>query len=237
MKFNIGILLLAFAFNIGTAQKIIEKNLEYDDQFIELDVKFARDIKVKTWDEPKVYFKATIVAKEEMFIDKYEVDFKTSNGYITIEERAEPVFKAMKEYADKNDWNNKRYWYNSGDLYKFFYVLYVPKNAKFKVSSINGDLESERIYGDFEADLINGNIEITEYQGTLKLSTINGEIDLNVGTSSFIAETIHGDIYADEKLKVKSHGRHVGQKVESIAASGTSRLKLNTINGNMYLRL
>ena len=81
------------------------------------------------------------------------------------------------------------------------------------------------------------NIEILKYTGSLKLNTINGAIDLNVGNASFIAETIHGDIYADENLKLTSHDRHVGQKVESLASNGASKLKLNTINGNMYLRL
>ncbi|WP_350284340.1 hypothetical protein [uncultured Croceitalea sp.] len=237
MKKNIslGLVGLLCLMNL-TAQKIIEKNFDYNDQYIELDVKFARNIEVKTWDKTNVYFKATIEIDEEQFIDKYNVDFKTSDGYITIEEEAEPVFKAMQEHGRKNYPNNKRYWYNSGDLCRFNYVLYVPKDAHFKVSSINGNLKSEVIEGDFKADLINGDIDIKNYNGKLDLSTINGEIDLKVSNARFVAETIHGDIYADEKIKVVAHDRHVGQKVESDGIDFDNRLKLNTINGNMYLR-
>ena len=47
----------------------------------------------------------------------------------------------------------------------------------------------------------------------------------------------YGDIYADENLKITSDDRHVGQKVRSISNNAGNRLKLNTINGNMYLRL
>ncbi len=231
------LVLLCLTITIGNAQKIIEKSLVYNNQFIELDVKFARNIEVKTWDQQKVYFKATVMTEEDRFIDKYNVDFDESKSYITIQEQAEPLFKAMQEYAKKNDWENRKYWYNSGDRYKFYYVLYVPKNAKFKVHSINGDVESEQIDGDFEADLINGNIEITDYKGNLKLSTINGEIDLKVGNASFTAETIHGDIYADENLDLTSYDRHVGQKVKSASDGNANKLRLNTINGNMYLRL
>ncbi|MEX0275467.1 MAG: hypothetical protein AB3N16_13925, partial [Flavobacteriaceae bacterium] len=86
-------------------------------------------------------------------------------------------------------------------------------------------------------DLINGSIAIKKYSGNLDLNTINGEIDLNVGHVSFVAETIHGDIYADEKLDLDFSDRHVGHKVESSRKNLADRLKLNTINGNMYLRL
>ncbi|MGD1945778.1 MAG: hypothetical protein ACFB0A_05865 [Croceivirga sp.] len=221
----------------ASAQKIIEKSFVYDNQFITLDVKFARNIEIKTWDEKKVYFKATVITEEERFIDKYEVNFEESSSYITIEEQAKPLFKAMQEYAKKNDWKNREYWYNAGDRYKFYYVLYVPQGAKFKVESINGDLESERIDGDFEADLINGDIQIKAYSGLLTLKTINGEIDLKVGNVDFIAETVNGDIYADEKLKLTSDNKRVGQKVQGLASNSGTRLKLKTVNGNMYLRL
>ncbi len=111
------------------------------------------------------------------------------------------------------------------------------KNRLPVASSINGDLKSEVIEGKFEADLINGDIEITTYSGELELSTINGEIDLKMINASLVAETIHGDIYADEKLKFASTDRHVGQKIIGSLGKASNRLRLNTINGNMYLRL
>ena len=55
--------------------------------------------------------------------------------------------------------------------------------------------------------------------------------------ADLVAETIHGDIYADEKLKFTSTNRHVGQKIAGRMGKGSNRLRLNTINGNMYLRL
>ena len=55
--------------------------------------------------------------------------------------------------------------------------------------------------------------------------------------ADLIAETIHGDIYADEKLKFNSGNRQVGQKISGRVEEGKNRVRLNTINGNMYLRL
>ena len=86
-------------------------------------------------------------------------------------------------------------------------------------------------------DLINGDIDIKKYDGDMDLRTINGEIDLVLKNTRLVAETIHGNIYADEGMDLNISDRYVGQKVEGRFDNATHRLKLNTINGNMYLRL
>lgn len=225
-------LLLCFITTIVTGQKIIEKNLDYNNQYIEMKVPFASDIEVKTWDKQSVYFKANISTKDDKHIELYKLDIKENSNSIIIASDTEKLFNAFKNEWQKENKHN----YYSNRKYDFDYVLYVPKNAKFKVSSINGSMKSELIEGDFTADLINGNIDIGAYAGELKLTTINGEIDLKVSNTKFVAETIHGDIYADENLSIVAHDRHVGQKVESDGGSFKNKLSLNTINGNMYLR-
>ncbi|MBO0320758.1 hypothetical protein J0X14_00505 [Muricauda sp. CAU 1633] len=219
------------------AQKIIEKNIKYTNQFIELDVRFASDIEVKTWDKPTVYFKADIVTEDGKYLDLYKLDIAESSSSITITPDPEELFEAFYDEWNKNRPEGEKRYYHTKDTYRFNYVLYVPKNATFKVSSINGDLAAEIIEGDFTANLINGNIEIKKYNGDMDLKTINGEIDLVMKNSRLVAETIHGNIYADENLKLEVTDRHVGQKVEGRFDAATHRLRLNTINGNMYLRL
>ncbi len=219
------------------AQKIIEKNIDYQNQYIDVDVKFASLIEVKTWDKSQVYLKASIYTEDPKFQELHKLNIKESADQIHIESEAEPVFKAYRKDCLKNNPSNKRHCYNTGDQTEFKYVLYIPQNARFKISSINGDLKSEVIEGDFEADLINGDIDISHYSGNLDLSTINGEIDLKMTNANLVAETIHGDIYADEKLKFSSSDRHVGQKISGSQGKASNRLRLNTKNGNMYLRL
>lgn len=220
-----------------SAQKVIEKNFSYSGQSIDLEVKFASHIEVKTWDKSTVYFKADITTKDGKFLDLYKLDIDENKSSIDIASDAIPLFKAFQDEWDRNHPNSEHRGYMEDDTYGFNYVLYVPKGATFKVSSINGDLESEIIEGDFTADLINGDINIKKYNGDMDLRTINGEIDLVMKNSRLIAETIHGQIYADEKLELTVTDRFVGQKVEGQFDSATHRLNLNTINGNMYLRL
>lgn len=230
-------LLLGLISLTASAQKIIEKNLEYKNQFVELEVKFAQNIEVKTWDKNTVYFKASIYTEDPKFQDLHKIKINENSNLISIESEAEAVFEAYRKDCLKKNPNKKRYCYNTGNLTEFNYILYVPKNTKFKVSSINGDLKSEVIEGNFEADLINGDIEIEKYLGELDLNTINGEIDLRMINANLVAETIHGDIYADEKLNFDSTDRHVGQKISGSHGKASNQLRLNTINGNMYLRL
>jgi len=221
------------------AQRVIEKSIDYKDQYIEVDVKFASNIEVKTWDKNSIYFKADVYTRNGNYLDLYELDITKNSSSISIESNAEPILKkSWEDYKKNNPGKKRRYYYSDEDPeYEFNYVLYIPKNAKFKVSSINGHLKSEIIEGDFTADLINGDIDITKYSGDLNLKTINGEIDIKMINADLIAETIHGDIYADKKLKFTSTDRHVGQKIASRTADGKNSLRLNTINGNMYLRL
>ncbi|MFK7811928.1 MAG: hypothetical protein AB8B59_05500 [Maribacter sp.] len=237
MKNLVSILLLGLISLSTNAQKIIEKNIDYKNQFIDVEVKFASLIEVKTWDKSTVYFKADITTEDGKFQDKYEVVIEEGPNTISIASKGEPVFKAFHDEWNNNNPGKKKRYYNTGDIYEFNYVVYIPKNARFKISSINGDLKSEVIEGEFEADLINGDIDIAKYSGELDLSTINGEIDLRMMNANLVAETIHGDIYADEKLKFNSSDRHVGQKISGSLGNASNRLKLNTINGNMYLRL
>ncbi len=225
------LIVLCLIASMAKAQKVIEKNLNHKGQFIEMNTAFASEIDVKTWDKPTVYFKATLTSENPELLEFYDVTFSEDDNFLTIASDTEAFFDAYKEKRKKE---KKKYWCQE---YEFNYVLYVPKKAKFMIKSINGSVSSDEIEGDFEADLINGNIEIKRYSGNLKLNTINGEIDLKVGNASFTAETIHGDIYADENLKLTSDNRHVGQKVRSLSNNNTNKLKLNTINGNMYLRL
>lgn len=218
------------------AQKVIEKNIPFKNQRIEVEVKFASEIEVKTWDKSTVYFKADISTDEGKYLELYELDIEQGNNYISIISDAKPLFKAFQDEWNRNNPGKKRY-YNTYKMYEFNYVLYVPKNADFSVSSINGNLSSDVIEGNFTADLINGDIEIKKYAGNLELKTINGEIDLYVKNTSLMAETIHGQIYADGNMKLNVKDRHVGQKIMAVMGQATHTLQLNTINGNMYLRL
>ncbi len=247
MKNLIATLLFVIVSLTVNAQRVIEKNIDYKNQVINIEIPFASEIELKTWNKPNIYFKANLTTGDSKYLDLYELDIKESSNRIDIVSKAEELFKKYqqdyrKQNPDKDKSSGSKITY-SGDViihdgikYKFDYVIYIPEGADFKLSSINGNLNSEVINGNFTADLINGNIDIKEYSGDMKLNTINGEINVTVGNSRMTAETIHGNIYADEKIEFTSEKRMVGQQIQTTNSNGRSSLKLNTINGNMYLR-
>ena len=234
LKITLLLSLISLSIN---AQKVIEKNIDYNHQKITIDVKFASNIEVKTWEKSSVYFKAEINTKDNKYQDLYKLDINENRNNISITSKPEPIFKEFQKEWNKNNPNKKNRYYNTGDHYKFKYIIYLPKNASSIISSINGDLQSEVIEGKFTADLINGDIDIKKYAGDLDLKTINGEIDLTIKNTSITAETIHGDIYVDEKLKLNSKNRHVGEEIWGNTDNAIHNIELSTINGNMYLRL
>jgi hypothetical protein len=236
MKNLVTTILIGLISLLGSAQKVLERTIECNKQALVFDLKFATEIEVKTCDKSSIYLKAEIAMEEEKYQNMFQVKVDERSSIIEISDNSEAIFKKIWEVREKELGKNQRY-FNDHDAYTIHYLLYLPKNARYKISSINGNMTSEIIEGDLTADLINGNISIAAYSGNLDLSTINGEIDLKVANASLTAETIHGNIYADEKLKFKADDRMVGQKIEGSTLNATNRLKLNTINGNMYLRL
>jgi len=230
------IVLSLFVVALGFSQdytKTIEKQLDFSGQAIDLDVAFAKEIMVETWSKNEVYLKAEIAMEKESYIALYQLDIAQNSSEITIKEDTEALFKALKdEWKAKSD---KKY-YGGNMAYEFKYTLKVPANTKLTISSINGSLTADELVGKINAQLINGDITVEKYQGTLSLSTINGAIELSIGQSQFTAETINGNIYADKDINMVVADTYVGQQIRSESANNPNKLKLNTVNGDMYLK-
>lgn len=218
------------------AQKTIEKNIDYKGQEINIDLDFATHIELKTWEKSSVYIKADLSTDDGKYLDLYSLTISEGVSSINLKSDALPIFEAFQKEYEKNHPNREKNYTRIGAKHEFNYILYVPKDSKVKLSSISGNLNSDTIEGDFTADLISGNISIKAYKGILNLSTISGEIDLKMINTSLSAETINGNIYADERLKFSSTDGMIGQKIAGETINANSRLKLNTISGNMYLR-
>ncbi|MEM6542017.1 MAG: hypothetical protein AAF634_12700, partial [Bacteroidota bacterium] len=83
-------------FALVNAQKVIEKNIPHKDQYVELDVPFASEIDIKTWDKKEVYFKANIDTEYPQYLDLYELEVKENSTSITIASKTKAIFKAFE---------------------------------------------------------------------------------------------------------------------------------------------
>lgn len=241
MKNVLTVCLMCLFCSAMNSQKTVEKNIDYEGQKINFELKFATDIEVNTWDKPYVYVKANVNTKEGKYLNFYNLEITEGDEEITVTSKAEEIFKKFWEERRKNNVKDDvkvKHDDNDMDGKEFNYVIYVPSESNFKINSISGNLKSEIIKGDFTAKLINGNIDIDKYTGKLSLSTVNGAIDLKVVKANLIVETLHGNIYSDDNLElIASNQKKMGQKMKSVTSGATNKLHLNTVNGDMYLRL
>lgn len=240
---SITALLMTLAISLN-AQRAIEKIIDHKGQEVTVDLAFARHIEIKNWDRQSVGLIGNLKTEDGKFLDLYTLEVSEGESTIEIKSDATPVFEAFQREYEKDHPREKKdhkeegiyYTESRGPEHEFNYVIYVPKGTNVKISSITGELSSEKFEGELKADLISGDITIGDYKGILDLNTITGDIDLRMTDASLEAETIQGNIYADEKLILTSADRLVGHKVSGETPNPQNTLKLNTINGNMYLR-
>ena len=225
---------LSFCFaSSAFAQKSIEKSIAYNGQRIEFDMKFTQKIRLKVWDKPTIYVKGRVSTLENTYLDLYKLEVDENASQIKITSNPEAIFNRFNEdhKRDKNNYSSDAYAYTEE------YTLYIPQKTIAKISSISGDLQADLVDGEFTADLISGNIEIARYTGKLDLNTISGTIDLKVTNAKLNAETVLGEIYADEELSSFNRTNQlVGLEISGSFDAAENSLKLKTVNGNIYLR-
>jgi len=212
MMISIGI------FTINTpAQETFEKEVNLkNDQAISLDLKFADEINIKTWDKQKLYIKVVV---EHNFKEK--LDFRllehNENSEVEIEEKVKNLEK--KKNINFGSGNNGHDCINL----EIDYEIYLPANTELSINSISG------------------NMDVKNMKNTLNLETISGFVDVNLdpkGKYNIKCSTISGEIYSDLKLDKNAYPKQdiVGSKLNTSINGGGKSIKLKSISGNLFIR-
>ena len=171
------------------------------------------------------------------YLEHYELNIESTSGIISIASETESIFAMFQEEYSTKHPNSKKKVYNTDCIYAFNYVIYIPENSKAHISSYTGSITSQYFYGDLTTNLAIGNITIDKYKGKLNLTTNGGDINIKATDANFIAETINGNIYADEKIMFsKIDSIMIGQRIESNFKNAINKLRLKTFNGNIFLK-
>ncbi|NAS31743.1 DUF4097 family beta strand repeat protein [Flavobacteriaceae bacterium R38] len=232
MKNLIIILFLSLLSTGLFAQKVTEKNIALkNNKNVFVNLKFADDIEIKTWDKQEVYLKSTVSINKGKFDDYFELNIEEKANTLVIESGYGNLFK---DHGWKSKKKNDDY-SNNIDI-DAQYVLYVPKRVELKIKSISGDTNIKEYEGVLITDLVGGDITVEKYLGDLRLKTVSGDIDIKIDNASLTAKTVSGEIYSDESLSLKAEDKLVGQKVQGNFKSGIYKLNLSSVSGNIYLR-
>jgi DUF4097 and DUF4098 domain-containing protein YvlB len=206
-------------------------------------------IVIDTWDRNEVKLEAVKTADDKERLADVEIRIDARKDSISIE-------------TNYDSWkrNNGNGWKNYGKL-NVDYRLTVPRNAVLdEVETVNGSVNITGSNNLTKASTVNGQVIATNLRGTAELSTVNGTIEANfdqLQSSSRInldtvngqvnlvipsdanatvkADTLNGRIENDFGLPVRK-GEYVGRDLYGRIGSGEVQIKLNSVNGGLYIK-
>lgn len=223
------LLLVCLFVNSVFAQKIIEKKFPWSStQTANLNLKFADSIQVRYWDKSEVSVRISVVINSGRLNDALTVESGSTSDEITLKTDFDKELLKKGKVEDcpdsKHSWRTE---HNGADYYvcsKINYQVYLPKNAKLKLETING------------------NIDIKGASAPVFAKTISGYVDFSWPKSkgaNLAMKTITGEVYTDLDIDLKSKKQKnpiVGYLLEGTVNGGGPDVRLESISNNVYLR-
>lgn len=195
-------LLAAFAF-AGTAHaKDIQRSFSVQPgESVVVDVERA-EINVTSWDQPEVEFSAKD-AENHVF------EFSQKDGVVAI----------RGSYENWGGWFN---WFSSSSQAEI--NMKVPYRQDLNLVTRGGDIELDRLQGEFSARTSGGDIDAEEVDGPVDAKTSGGNIEVEKASGSVDAATSGGSIQLDavggEVSAKTSGGRiHIGEAGGAVVAT------------------
>jgi hypothetical protein len=224
--------LIAFALLCSPllAQKIIENKLPYETgKTVNLNLKFADSIKVRYWDKSEVSVRIAVTINKGKLNDGLLVTKSTTAEEVILKTDFDQ--ELLKQGKGEDCPGNKKGTWNSDDGKNRYYVcseinyqVYLPRQARLKLETING------------------NIDIEGATSTVQAKTISGYVDMSwpKATGANVAmKTITGEVYSDLNIELKNKKQKdpiVGYLLEGTFNGGGPEVRLESISNNVYFR-
>ncbi len=206
------------------AQKNIEKEVAYKGQPVSVELSFASDIEMNTWNKSFIKIEAIVDTEEKKYAEQYDLQVNSSDSGIKITSNMKDIIKDYHdEFGQRNDLKQE-----------VRYTLFVPEGVALDLSSVTGNVTSESLHGDFKIDLVVGSIDIKKFKGSLNLNSVTGKLNLPVKDSSYSAKTVMGDIHGNDPDAEIKKG-FVGQEMIKDLRNSENNLTLSTVTGDIYL--
>lgn len=223
------LLLLCLLVAPAFAQKIIEKKLPFSaNQTVNLNLKFADSIQIRYWDKAEVSVRIAVTINGGKLNDALRVETSSTSDEIMVKTDFDQELIKQGKAEDcpgnhstwQSDKNGTRH-YICSDVN---YTLYLPREAKLKVESING------------------NIDIQGASGAVYAKSISGFVDLTWASKKGVnlaMKTITGEVYSDLAIDFKgkiAKSPIVGYLLEGTVNGGGPEVRLESISNNIYVR-
>jgi DUF4097 and DUF4098 domain-containing protein YvlB len=198
-------------------------------------------IKVSAWDKDQVAMTANFRPSSDDEHAMLEIDSKSSSLELVVKRR-ENFFARARMGERKEAYCDIE--------------LKVPRRLASNVSTVNGKIELDSIFGETKVKSVNGAIRLKDIGGDIVARTVNGDLngavrnienDLDISTvngdvdvklikpdATFIASTVNGAI------KVATPGAQ-GLEIKKRSAraafgNGSAKIKFRTVNGDISVQ-
>ncbi|WP_337044983.1 hypothetical protein [Emticicia sp. 17c] len=231
MKKLLTLLLLGACHYLATAQKIIEKKIPFSaNQKVNLNMKFADDIKVQYWDKAEVYVKIEVEINSGKLNDALLVDAKNTTNEINIKTDfdQELILTGKAEDCPNDPERHHSSWSKNGRNYfvcsKINYEVFLPKQAELSLETINGNIWLSNVTSAVKAKTISGFLDVSWPKGK------GGNLGM---------KTVTGEVYSDLDIALKTKKQKnpiVGYLLEGTVNGGGPEIQLESISNNVYVR-
>ncbi|RRA97962.1 hypothetical protein [Larkinella rosea] len=230
MKKLLFLLLTVLVFSPVFAQKIIDKKFPFTpDQLVNLNLRFADSIQIRYWDKAEVSVRIAVTINGGRLNDALLVESGSTPSEIKL--KTDFDRELIKQgRAEDCPGDKKSVWrtdYNGTNTYvcsTINYQVFLPRKAKLRVESINGNIDIEGASEDVFA------------------KSISGFVDLNwLGTkgANLSMKTVTGEVYSDLTIDFKNKKQQnpiVGYLLEGTVNGGGPDVRLESISNNVYVR-
>lgn len=229
MKDYFKILCICLLATSAFAQKKVDKTLSYKSgQTVNLGLKFADSITVRYWDKPDALVKMDITINGGRLNDALTIETSQTSEEVKLSTDfdQEILKQSLKSDCPESKTGN---WTDKNGVTRYLcktinYQVFLPRNARLKLETIDG------------------NIDIEGANSPVSAKTISGYVDMNwSGTNgaNVAMKTITGEVYSDLNIDFKNkHEKSpiVGYLLEGTFRGGGPDVRLESISNNVYLR-
>lgn len=191
-------------------------------QTADINLKFASNIKVSSWNKSELYIKTIITYEDKEHLKIHQMDVQEQGSKLMITADYVKDFFKGKKYncwggCDQADQNENQ----DCICFKLEFEIMMPKNAKVKLETISG------------------NIELQDLDGPLDAKSISGFIDLGLkpSTSSNLSfKSVTGEIYTDFDIDLDKNSSAFSKKLNAALNGGGPVIALETVSGDIFFR-
>jgi outer membrane protein insertion porin family len=216
------ILILCFVFTIFagvsqakvTHEREIEKSISSDGVTLVKVETVSGNIKVNSWERPKVFVKAfkRVRAdndeKAREYSDKIEVRIEKVGDRIEIQTKQSLLSSLLKQMEASVS-----------------YEVMIPEHMNLELKSIDGSINVMGNRGSERITTVDGNIDIRDMIGSVSAKTIDGNISAVVrldSESSFFTTDGSIDIYIEDEFSVPISARTISGSINVVIPEGYS---------------